>query len=877
MWNKFRQTGLYHCYYEPFHEHLGQSHQPVAGPFSVAMARDLRHPNLDAEYFAEYPRNPDSPVQFFDKGLSYDRYCLDADQADPGLTAYLDFLLHHADKRPVFGFCRSSHRQGWLRRNYSALNIYILRSARQQWESHLSFPHRYFNLCNLMIVGKGHNSRQFKPLDDLCHIPAYNADDVDAEIDFYRNVVMPYVGLETEYLIFYYLWLTSLLEGIRNCDLLLDIELLSESKTTRTIAEEGLNAYGVTLNFDDCSIRRYESSTLPPERMDEIETMVREIVVHSFRDSLPELQPPFIKAGKTLSQESSVLLSNLINEEAGPGIQKQGTVTVSRPADAALGALWQKADVERQTLLDEREALLAERQWMVSERNALLAERDDLLAKREAQFAERHWMASQLEASQVEREALLAERHWMASKRDALLAERDALLSERDALLAEHQALLAEHDTHSRLISEPLWTKLLRRLKFNAENAGVAPRTTRPETTDLVRWTAKTTNTRAFSGRIVFDHLPKTAGSAINVWLAQHLGTGNVTPSNVNGNHRQLIQRYGGLYSVISGHIDFGEGENLDPRYQYMTIFREPVDRVISWLYFVLNNHTQSDLAELYEWTKAFVESDGAQLDENLTGYICNLYVEHFCRIDGSSSVSDEEKVRLALKAVKMYDVVGTFEQMPLFLADVANLIGLPSPESIDRVNATNLRPGIDQIPQALRERIIELNQLDLRLYEEVKAWKAATQNPTQPTEAFRPVQWQKYDLEPNLGPVGQIAPVTAIPPMAAGSTATLVVRISNRGQQAWVSDASHPVNLGYHWLDTEGHMVVFNGTRTALPTGGVPAGQEVVTQMVVVAPPTSGRYVLLLTLVQEQVGWFEEMGDQFQPARCEVNVTAEA
>jgi len=64
---------------------------------------------------------------------------------------------------------------------------------------------------------------------------------------------------------------------------------------------------------------------------------------------------------------------------------------------------------------------------------------------------------------------------------------------------------------------------------------------------------------RPFNGRVIFDHLPKTGGQAVNAWLTNTLGTGTVT-TNLIGEHRALIRRYGGAYAVISGHLSFQQG-----------------------------------------------------------------------------------------------------------------------------------------------------------------------------------------------------------------------------------------------------------------------------------------------------------------------------
>lgn len=249
-----------------------------------------------------------------------------------------------------------------------------------------------------------------------------------------------------------------------------------------------------------------------------------------------------------------------------------------------------------------------------------------------------------------------------------------------------------------------------------------------------------------FAGRVVFDHLAKTAGQAINDWLVNALGRGCVTP-NLIGNHQDLIRKYGGLYSVISAHVHFADGEGLDPRYQYITVLREPVDRIISWLYFLVNNHDESQLPDLVPAAKRFLASDGGELSDKLAGSISNAYVGHFCRMGGDAPTCDDEKILSALAAIRKYDVVGIYEEMPLFLQDVAKLIGLTVPAGLARVNVTQRRPAVDQISPVLRDRIVELNQLDLRLYAEVSAWKASVvQDDSKDVGQTATSLWQRYD-----------------------------------------------------------------------------------------------------------------------------------
>lgn len=252
---------------------------------------------------------------------------------------------------------------------------------------------------------------------------------------------------------------------------------------------------------------------------------------------------------------------------------------------------------------------------------------------------------------------------------------------------------------------------------------------------------------RAFPGRVIFDHLPKTAGQALNAWLVYVLGSGCVT-SNLIGGHRDLIRRYGGMYSVISAHVFFHNAEQLDPRYQYMTLFREPVDRAISWIFYLANDvGVVRDTVAQKDGAVRFLESDGREASSEFLSSVQNPYTEHFCRINGSGLEPDEVKIVNALTAIKQYDVVGLYEDMPSFLRDVAVLLDVPTPKQIAPVNVTSRRLAADQISDTLRESIVALNQLDIRLYDEVIAWKASVAQSKPRKDLSRTaLRWKKYE-----------------------------------------------------------------------------------------------------------------------------------
>jgi len=221
----------------------------------------------------------------------------------------------------------------------------------------------------------------------------------------------------------------------------------------------------------------------------------------------------------------------------------------------------------------------------------------------------------------------------------------------------------------------------------------------------------------AFSGRVIFDRMPKTGGHAVARWLRNELGSGSVT-DNLIGHHQDLIRRHGGAYSVISAHVLF-DGHGLDPRYRYVTCLRDPVDRAISWLYFMLGNHSADDLDPgLWDAVKRFVDSDGKVVGPEVAGCISNYYVRHFASIDAiPGEQGPQDLLEAATTALAHYDVCGFYEDMPGLINDLGKFLQIPAPDHLDSDNVTLRRPTLQEIPTDLRWRLIELNALDLELY----------------------------------------------------------------------------------------------------------------------------------------------------------------
>src|SRR5919199_448723 len=97
-----------------------------------------------------------------------------------------------------------------------------------------------------------------------------------------------------------------------------------------------------------------------------------------------------------------------------------------------------------------------------------------------------------------------------------------------------------------------------------------------------------------------------------------------------------------------------------------------------------------------------------------------------------------------------------------------------------------------------------------------------------------------------------------------AGSKITIRVKIKNLSNVTWPSFADssgkYNINLGNHWLNEAGRMLVSDDGREPLPKTLEPM-EEVEASLTVTVPDHSSTYILELDMVHEQIAWFKDKG----------------
>lgn len=101
-------------------------------------------------------------------------------------------------------------------------------------------------------------------------------------------------------------------------------------------------------------------------------------------------------------------------------------------------------------------------------------------------------------------------------------------------------------------------------------------------------------------------------------------------------------------------------------------------------------------------------------------------------------------------------------------------------------------------------------------------------------------------------------SPVEAVR-LQPNSLVNLPLKVTNLGEQPLSSFSTPPLFVSYHWRNSSGDIVVWDGLRTSLPYPLYKGDVEDIL-VTVQAPAEPGDYVLEITLLHETVRWYDDV-----------------
>lgn len=108
---------------------------------------------------------------------------------------------------------------------------------------------------------------------------------------------------------------------------------------------------------------------------------------------------------------------------------------------------------------------------------------------------------------------------------------------------------------------------------------------------------------------------------------------------------------------------------------------------------------------------------------------------------------------------------------------------------------------------------------------------------------------------------------------LQTGEKVKIPIVIENGSTSEIDSLPPFPVYISYHWLDASGTFFIFNGERTPLVRRLSP-GEVSTEKMFLESPKKEGKYSLIITLIQQESVWFEDISPGICASVPEVLVT---
>lgn len=227
---------------------------------------------------------------------------------------------------------------------------------------------------------------------------------------------------------------------------------------------------------------------------------------------------------------------------------------------------------------------------------------------------------------------------------------------------------------------------------------------------------------------LIFVHIPRTGGTSFRKVLEDNFSKDSIL--SIYGDDilraRSVVCSHTSLdtISVIRGHFSFGLHELIGERpYQYVTIIRHPVSRVMSLYNYIRSDQMHPMHSPVMSMSLLDFVTSGISLetDNGQVRQLCGTEGEFPQSCYGSMSTDfgkiDESQLEAALfNLCDTRALVGTTEQMGTFSLLVSSWFGFP----IQRYPHVNRASGIGRKDVALDTlwKILAFNQYDLKLWE---------------------------------------------------------------------------------------------------------------------------------------------------------------
>lgn len=216
---------------------------------------------------------------------------------------------------------------------------------------------------------------------------------------------------------------------------------------------------------------------------------------------------------------------------------------------------------------------------------------------------------------------------------------------------------------------------------------------------------------------LIYPHIPKTAGTTMMGILEQNYNSGFYRVMN-QGNYRDWLREPRSVRDAttcLQGHFTYGVHKHISRPYQYITFLRDPIERVISFYYYVRDKNSHR-LSKLFNKTSlaTIIESRWyAATSNDMTRFIAG---RNDIGINPPIGEMSPDDLALAKRHLKGFTAIGFVETFDEDLQTFAEKFGWTNIEYQSEL-VHHTRPHKAEMPPATIALIERYNKQDLELY----------------------------------------------------------------------------------------------------------------------------------------------------------------